>query len=300
MLHLSGELFPDHRRPYTAFASMILETHSISPDLQAFVEAIFHYRGFQPDHSIERVVPTGHVFLIFELDGIPRNTYSNDTLVPQETYREAWISGMHKRYLSISAHQDSEMFVIQFKATGAFPFLHFPIHQINEKVVQAAQILGQEVIDLRQQLMQHEAVADKFQAAENWLLHRFDLEKAPPAELLDIVQQLAKAPALTAHELTQLVQTYPFTQKHLIAQFKKYLGLTPKNYQRILRFNEILAKIYQKKRLSWTQISYDCGYTDQSHFIKEFKYFSGFNPQEFLDQNFSKEEPNFFPLDREG
>lgn len=279
---------------------MIFENHEISPDLQAYVEAIFHFKGFQPDHSIERVVPTGHIFLIFELDGIPRNTFDNDTLAPQQTFTEAWISGIHKRYISISAHQDSEMFVIQFKPTGAYPFLHFPVHELNGKVVPAEEVLGQEIIRLRTAILVGEDNAAKFSIAENWLNERFAADKVPPAAILQLVEQLKQAPALTASELNQLIQAYPFTQKHLIDQFKKYLGLTPKYYQRIFRFNEILGKIYQKEKLSWTRISYECGYTDQSHFIKEFKHFSGFNPQEFLDQNFSNEEPNFFPLDREG
>lgn len=279
---------------------MILENHNISPELQAYIEAIFHFKGFQPDHSIERVVPTGHIFLIFELDGIPRNTFDNETLAPQATYTEAWISGMHKRYISISAHQDSEMFVIQFKSTGAFPFLHIPINELNGKVIPAKEIVGIEVNTLRQALLEAADNAGKFQAAEAWLNDRFIADKVPPATILELVEKLKKAPALTAAELTQLIQSYPYSQKHLINQFKKYLGLTPKYFQRIFRFNEILAKIYQKQSLSWTQISYDCGYTDQSHFIKEFRHFSGFNPQEFLNQKFSDEEPNFFPLDREG
>ncbi len=279
---------------------MTLEQHTISTELEAYIEAIFHFKGFQPDHSIERVVPTGHIFLIFELDGIPRNTFDNETLIPQSTYTEAWISGMHKRYISISAHQDSEMFVIQFKPTGAHPFLHIPIHELNGKVIAAEEVVGPSIKKLRQAIVNGENNAAKFQAAEQWLNQRYKNDLTPPPAILELVDRLKKAPALTASELTALIQSYPYSQKHLINQFKKYLGLTPKYFQRIFRFNEILAKIYQKQTLSWTQISYDCGYTDQSHFIKEFRHFSGFNPQEFLDQNFSDEEPNFFPLDREG
>ena len=69
---------------------------------------------FMPDHSIERVVPDGHIYLIFELDGLTRHTYHNDDLSPKAEFSKAWLSGMHKHYISISAHQDSEMFVIQF------------------------------------------------------------------------------------------------------------------------------------------------------------------------------------------
>ena len=42
-----------------------------------------------PDHSIEKVVPTGHVFLIFELDGYTRHTYDNDSLKENASYTKA-------------------------------------------------------------------------------------------------------------------------------------------------------------------------------------------------------------------
>ncbi|MEL6812254.1 MAG: AraC family transcriptional regulator, partial [Bacteroidota bacterium] len=103
---------------------------------------------------------------------------------------------------------------------------------------------------------------------------------------------------LTNHQ--SIVSTYPKTQKHFIQQFKKYAGLTPKVFHRIMRFNEILQQIHKKEHIAWSQVAYQFGYTDQSHFIKEFKEFSGFSPEEFIEADHHKDETNFFPLDREG
>ena len=101
-------------------------------------------------------------------------------------------------------------------------------------------------------------------------------------------------------EASNINDSYPKTQKHLIAQFKKHFGLTPKVFHRIFRFNKILLQIQNKNLLNWSDIAYEFGYSDQSHFIKEFKEFSGFNPQEFIKAEYHKEEPNFFPLDKRG
>ncbi len=102
---------------------MIFETHEPKPPFDGLVESIFHFSNFEPDHSIERVVPTGHVFVIFELDDMERQTFDNETLKPNASYRKAWVTGVHQNYISISAHQQSEMFVIQFTSLGAYPFL---------------------------------------------------------------------------------------------------------------------------------------------------------------------------------
>ena len=274
---------------------MQFETHQISAPYDQYVESIFHYKGFMPDHSIERVVPTGHIYVLFELDGMTRNTFDNESLEPNAEYTEAWVSGMHRHYISISAHPDSEMFVIQFKAFGAYPFLHRPVETLNGRVVQAEELFEDELTVLRTGLLQAPTSEEKFQLAEQWLQARYDSALNPPAELLGLIEKLNQAPASKYQEI---IDGYPNTQKHLIEQFKKYVGLTPKHLQRIIRFNSILQRIHQQEKIQWSDVAYECGFSDQSHFIKEFRHFSGFNPAEFIEQQRHQEEPNFFPLDR--
>ncbi len=276
---------------------MIFQTHNLKKPLTDYIESIFHFKGFNPDHSIERVVPTGHLFILFELDGFERNTFDNKSLKPNGTYTQVWVSGMHKNYLSISAHQGSEMLVVQFKTTGAYPFFKFPINELNNKVISAQEMFGNEILELRHRIIDSENSSDKFKIVEEWLSKLLDLSKSAPKEITTILQQVITKPI---SESKQIVSTYPHSQKHLIDQFKKYFGLTPKVFHRVFRFNEILAKIQNKEQLKWTDIAYEFGYADQSHFIKEFKEFSGFNPQEFINSDFHKGQPNFFPLDREG
>ena len=189
------------------------------------------------------------------------------------------------------------MLVIQFKPAGAFPFFHLPVNQLNDKVILGEKIFGNEILQLRQQILEQKNSTEKFKAAENWLRKRMDDKGIPNQELLKIVGLLKDKP-FSDH--TEIVQLYSKTQKHLIGQFKKYIGLTPKVLHRILRFNEILQKIHLKEQLDWSQIAYQFGYADQSHFIKEFREFSGFSPQQFIKFEHQKEQTNFFPLDRQG
>ncbi len=276
---------------------MKFETCDLQSPLTAYIESIFHFQDFVPSHSVERVVPTGHVYIIFELDGIPRNTFNNETLEPKATYTKVWISGVHRNYISISAHEDSEMFVIQFKPFGAYPFFHFPIETINEQVLASEVLFDGELLNLRQQLLLKLTSREKFQLATKWLNNRFENEKSPPIEFINVLKSLENKAAI---DCDQILSNYPNTRKHLINQFKKYTGLTPKYYLRILRFNEILQQIKHRQKITWTQIAYQSGFSDQAHFIKEFKHFSGFNPTEFIAQEYHKEEPNFFPLARRG
>jgi tetrahydromethanopterin S-methyltransferase subunit C len=66
---------------------MVFKTLELKSPLNKFIESIFYFKHFLPKHSIERVVPTGHIFIIFELDEIQRNTFNNKTLKPNETFK---------------------------------------------------------------------------------------------------------------------------------------------------------------------------------------------------------------------
>ncbi len=276
---------------------MIFEQFQLSSSLNRHIESILYFKGLNPDHAIERVVPTGHIYIVFELDNLPRNIFDNITLKPIHTFTKVWISGAHRNFLSISAHPNSEMLVIQFKPTGAYPFLHCPIRDLNDKVIPGNEILGDEIFAWRENLLLADTPTAKFNITAKWLTERFEGKKEAPAYFLTLMEQLQNAPYAN---LKSIVDTYPASQKQLIEHFKKYVGLTPKYYHRILRFNEILKAIHQKEKVSWTNIAYSCDYADQSHFIKEFFLFSGFNPQEFIKQDFNKEHTNFFPIKAKG
>ena len=226
--------------------TMIFETHIIKKPLVDYIESVFYFKDFKPDHSIERVVPTGHLFIIFELDGFVRNTFDNETLKPNGSHSNVWISGMHKNYLSISAHQDSEMLVIQFKTSGAYPFVNVPVNQLNNKVVSAQEIFGNEILALRSQILKGKTIPEKFTITEKWLIEKFDKNKSAPEEILSILEQIQSK---LISESKVIVSSYSNSQKHLIHQFKKYFGLTPKVFHRIFRFNEILKQIHNKQPL---------------------------------------------------
>ena len=275
---------------------MDLAHHVPAPPLDAHVETLFHYRGWQPDHSVERVVPSGFVFLIFELDGIERHTYDNATLEPEARFRGGWVSGMLRHYISISAHADSEMFVIQFKATGARPFLHVALDAFSERVMPGDEVLDGELLVLREKLVRADSRAAKFAVAEDWLRDRYRADLAPPPVIRDVVERLAVEPG---DRYADAIAAYPGSRKHLISEFRRYLGVTPKYYQRILRFNDVLRVIQTEGPVAWSAVAHHCGYADQSHFIRDFRHFSGFNPTDFIRQGFD-EQTNFFPLDRGG
>jgi len=71
------------------------------------------------------------------------------------------------------------------------------------------------------------------------------------------------------------------SERRLERLFKKYIGLSPKYYARIIRFNYIFQLIKSKEN-SWAEIVCQSGYYDQSHFTHNFKAFTGEDPSAYF------------------
>ena len=73
-----------------------------------------------------------------------------------------------------------------------------------------------------------------------------------------------------------------YSQKHFTEMFRKQVGVTPKSYLKIMRFQKAVRTIDAAARRSIGATSRSrCGFYDQAHFINDFKHFSGFTPEQY-------------------
>jgi AraC-like DNA-binding protein len=70
--------------------------------------------------------------------------------------------------------------------------------------------------------------------------------------------------------------------RRFIDVFRKEVGLTPKLFCRVRRFQRVLRHITAGQKVDWAEIALTCGYFDQAHFIHDFRAFSGINPSSYL------------------
>ncbi|HEV1996462.1 MAG TPA: helix-turn-helix domain-containing protein, partial [Candidatus Acidoferrum sp.] len=73
-----------------------------------------------------------------------------------------------------------------------------------------------------------------------------------------------------------------FSARRFIDLFEKEVGLTPKLFCRVQRFQRVLHMIQTCCSIDWAEIALSCGYYDQAHFIHDFRTFSGINPSTYV------------------
>ncbi|MBL7979188.1 MAG: helix-turn-helix transcriptional regulator [Bacteroidetes Order II. Incertae sedis bacterium] len=245
-----------------------------------FVESILYYKDFHPTHQIDRFLPDGNVNLLIELTGKPQPIYDNQSLKILQTCTKTWFSGIRTQPISIPSGFDIEMVVVTFRKGRAYPFTDMPLHELTDKVVEADLVLGNHILSLREALLEVPDPLKKLKAVEDFLKYRFRRRFVPNECIHFAVRSVLSLPEpLTLERLSQKVG---YSQKHLIKLFKDHVGLTPKAFMKVSRFQQIIHQIEQSSTIHWAELALDTGYYDQAHFIHDFRHFSGFTPAQYL------------------
>lgn len=271
---------------------MIFQTYIPIFPLNKFVDCLIYHEGYQPTHLVDRFLPDGNVEIIIDLDDNPKFIYDNETLKEIQTCQHVWASGMRTEPISIHSGKDAAMLIISFKKGMAYQFFPFPMTEISDCVVDADLIWGSDFGFLREQVLSTKEISQKFYLAESFLIKKFlpNFEINPCIEFA--LNQIINQPdQITINRLNQKIG---YSQRHFNSMFKKYVGVTAKSYLKIMRFQKSISEIEKCSEIDWTVISQDCGFYDQSHFINDFKTFSGFTPEVYLESK--NEYLNYVPI----
>ena len=161
----------------------------------------------------------------------------------------------------------------------AAPFFPFPMEEIADSVVDADLVWGTDFGRLRETLLDTSDVAGRFQIVERFLLDEFrGLLDFNPCVAFAINEMTRRPDALS---IARMNDTIGYSKKHFAEMFRRQVGVTPKSYLRIMRFQKAVRTIDASGDINWGQIALECGFYDQSHFIHDFKHFSGFTPEQY-------------------
>jgi AraC-like DNA-binding protein len=271
---------------------MIAQTHIPRFPLNQFVDYFFFYEGYAPSHSIERFLPDGNVELVIDLHDTAKFIYDNQSLKEVQACHHVWVSGLRTEPISIDSGKEAAMIVVYFKKGMAHPFFSVPMNEISNCVLDADLLWGSWIGSLRERIVEARDVTSKFEILEDALLKQFEssLIRNPCIEYA--VRQIVLNPDQVS--FTKMSQKIGYSQKHFINMFRSRVGITPKAYLKIARFQKAINEIEQRGTVNWTNISQDCGFYDQSHFINDFRLFSGFTPEEYLRRK--SEYLNYVPV----
>ncbi|WP_300301811.1 AraC family transcriptional regulator [uncultured Muribaculum sp.] len=191
------------------------------------------------------------------------------------------ISGQANFPAHITSGGDTEMIVAVFYPHTIGMFIGTPPSAFYNSEISGFDIGNKSLNELASRIFDCENTTQSIEIIERWLLaklkYRHDtlnLKRMGAA-----VSSLMRNPALQAKELADSVY---LSSKQFGRIFNTYVGMMPKEYARIARFQKSMW-LLQNHCQDYADIAYCCGYSDQSHFIRDFRQFSGTTPSQITN-----------------
>jgi len=228
------------------------------PPLSDFVDQIWLCSGYSMSHKQERLMPTGTMELVFDL-----------------TLGGAVLAGVHSMPTMIDTSICADIVGVHFKPGGAFPFLGVPASELHNETVPLSAIWGHDAELVREQILAAPDDESRFEILEQTLFRRARRLQRHVAVMHGIFR-LGKPVAVA-----EVVEETGLSQRRFIELFDAEVGVTPKVFGRVQRFQRVLRRIHPLTDIDWSDVAAACGYFDQSHLIHDFRSLAGITPTEY-------------------
>jgi AraC-like DNA-binding protein len=248
--------------------------------LANFVELFWYFEGYGQESSRERVLPTGDAQLVISLCDAPLRTYEGEDGEQLLSYRGPLMCGPRSKFSIIDTAPLGSSMGVQFKPGGAFPFLGASAGELHNQNVPLESLWGKDAAELRYQLLEAKTPRRRFEILEQALLARaFPVMERHPA-----VSYALQAFQAVPHDQTiaEVTERTGLSSRWLIELFRAQVGLTPKLYCRLRRFQSAVKLISGQPDADLAGLANTCGYFDQAHFNRDFREFAGISPTKYL------------------
>ncbi|HMH20957.1 MAG TPA: helix-turn-helix transcriptional regulator [Puia sp.] len=246
---------------------------------------IKRYYIFESDTDMEfedTVFPSGDMEVIFNLgEGTWESSEKNKFFRTPQI--ELW--GQITRPLAIRSRGRHTMLGIRFLTHSAAYFFKDEIGVFNDQVTDLGDIMGSPVKVLHAKLLEAKELNKRIELIENFLLERLAAGEKRSFRIDKVANILASIKNSSEAHMSDIASRHGITPRYLQKLIYQHTGLSPKSFNKISRF-QLSLRLIAKNDQPFTSIAYECGYFDQSHFIRDFKSFTGVTPSAYLENKF--------------
>ncbi len=284
-----GQLNDGSQRSGILGPTMRLRVFRPPPPLASLVESLWSFEGSFA-HRFERILPGGTVQILINLHEDELRWYDDKRGGACHRMSGQAICGPHTRSFRIDTAEQQQIMGINFRLGGVYPFMRAPTSALHNAHVDLDDLWGRPAPRLRERLLDQRGAEARLLALSRWL--GAQLRRAP-----------APCPLVTAASLrlgqgdrvTTVARDLGVTTQRLCRSFNRRVGLPPKRYARLSRFQRTLARLGESAAPDWAELAAELGYCDQAHLIHEFREFAGTTPGSFVAR--SPQDLNHVPVD---
>jgi AraC-like DNA-binding protein len=212
-----------------------------------------------------------------------------------------YIESAYDVYLNVDQCRLPDLFLygqtvkpIEIKLQGSFRFIIFYLyphvirnlfrvdaHELTDSCINFAYLFSSEAKELEERIQETKDSNRKVELIAEFMLDLISKNNLLVEKDLDFATgTLFKTNG--EKDLPSLQHTLNMTERTFQRKFQQHVGVSPKQFARIAKFNGLLMQLNSRKYQSLTDIAYEYGFADQSHFNRTFREFTGMTPKEYL------------------
>ncbi len=171
---------------------------------------------------------------------------------------------------------------VRLQAGAFYRLFGIPASELTNRVIQLDDILGSAAHEILERVAEEENLSEWVKVFERYFsrIVRQQSGRSFPIEE-QAISILRKSPATL---VSQIAEKSGYSVRQFQRRLHDYIGLSPRLYKRLCRFERALDRIQglaNPAQIDWAAFALSCGYSDQAHFIREFRHFMGSTPTIF-------------------
>lgn len=263
---------------------MALELYFPQGILNNYVQMFWAWDHYHPPHTQERILPQGAMELTINLSSDGFNiAYPKNPNMTQHI-DGMLLAGARTEYFVIDTAHPTDLLSVFFKIGATSAIFNLPANELTNQHISLEDLWGQKAIDLYEQLWESPNHQTRFRLIEQALLNQLQ-EMQRQHRAVQYALQVFQQTATMNPSVASVADEIGLSQTRFIHVFRQNVGLTPKKFTRLQRFQQALHLSVQTIDPDWADIAFQCGYFDQSHLINEFRALGGITPTSYAPQD---------------
>jgi AraC-like DNA-binding protein len=246
-----------------------------TPPLDRYLECfwVMRSRAAAAAAGPERILPDGRTEIVFHFG---RRFRQHGERGPWLQPREI-LAGQMRGPLLLEPTGAVEMLGLRFRPYGMHPLIRVPAEELTAEVLPLGDVLSGFRRQAAARLGDARTVGQQVATLERLLMERAAEAAAPDALVVAAVGCVLRHAGQIS--ISALARQAGVSCRHLERKFLRHVGLEPKLFSRIVRFQSVFCAAGEAGRRGWAAVALECGYYDQAHFVKECREFAGLPPQ---------------------
>ena len=255
---------------------MIYKSLKIPYPLSRYADNIYYISMAAMAYK-KNIIPDGKTDILFNLNSNKLGFYKSGKVIYTG---DSIMQGLRKENFHYVAKDKIELVGIRLMPFGINTLFKIPPSELPDDPVELSQVAGKYTKELEAKLIETPEPEDKFKILLEWLMELFKKSEEKNGMMIDAVCKIYNSQGKSGI-MDVSSNSYNYYKK-IQRSFREAIGISPKLYARMVRFESLHNSIIKCDKIDWLEIVTKYNFYDQSHLTKEFQFFTSHSPQEFV------------------